>query len=137
MVISVNFVREYKPEWNGNKDDPNPIIVMHKAPTMELADQLIPKPTIVMKTGKDGVDGGEMEVTIDNRKFVRAMVTSIRNLSVEFTDVQGVPVKRIITSAEELMAPGVPSELQGLVDELGTYFQKLLSKKDLSEKNSE
>jgi len=139
MVISINPVKEFIPEWNGNKDMPENerIRVFHKAPTMELVDKLIPKPTIVMKTGNNGVEGGEMEIVVDNRKFVREMITSIRNLTVDVPDNNGGRTTKLILTAEELLAPSIPAVLFGLVDEIGAHLQKVLSQREVNEKNSE
>lgn len=135
MVVKVSTQREYIPEWNNNKNDPNPIRVIHKAPDITLRELLIPKPTIVMKTGQDGVEGGEMEVVIDHSKVVKAMTISIQNLTIEMTDENGVPTPRVIINADELMAKGVPAAFYGLVEELGNYYQKILQQREVNEKN--
>ncbi len=135
MIIPVTLSGKYIPEWNGNRDDANPIEVKHRLPTMELVEELIPKPVIVMKTGSDGIEGGEMEMTIDPKKFVKRMVLGIKNLTVTVTDDDGKTVEKVITSADDLYASGVPAVLNGLAEELGTYFQKILSQRAVDTKN--
>lgn len=137
MVISVSNQREYIPNWNNNKSDPNPIVVVHKVADITMREQLIPKPTIVMKTGQDGMEGGEMEVTIDHTRLVKAMVLNIKNLTIAVPDAQGVTTNRLILTADELLSPGIPASLYGLVEELGNYFQKILQQREVNEKNSE
>lgn len=131
MIISVKTKNEYVPEWNGNKDDESPITIEHLTPTMALYEALIPKPTMKMNLDKDGrMEGGETEVTIDNRKIVVRMVTGIKNLTL---NVDGKPIA--VTSGSDLFGPAVPSEISGLVDEIGAYLQGLLSKKAFDAKN--
>jgi flagellar basal-body rod protein FlgG len=42
---------------------------------------------------------------------------------------------KVITSADDLYASGVPAVLNGLAEELGTYFQKILSQRAVDTKN--
>lgn len=135
MVIPVTLTGKYIPEWNGNKDASDPIVVKHKLPTMELVEELIPKPVIKMHTGSEGVEGGEMEMVIDPRKFVKKMVNSISGLTIEITKDDGSVTTKVITSAEDLYSPGVPAILSGLSEELGSYFQKILSQRVVDSKN--
>jgi hypothetical protein len=131
MTISVNTKTEYTPEWNDNRDDASPVIVEHLTPTMALYNELIQPPTIKMKITTDGkMDGGETDLILDNKKIVRKMVTKIRNLTVE---IDGKPIN--VTSGSDLFGPGMPPVIAGLVDELGTYLQGLLSDRSVNAKN--
>lgn len=125
MILEVSNSLEFTPEWNGNRTDDNPIKVFHKAPTMALYEQLIPKPKLEMQLGKTGeMEGATSTVSIDNKKIVRAMVTSISNLEFKI-DGKSFSIK----SADELFGD-VPAFISSLVDEIGVYLQGLLSSKD-------
>lgn len=133
MVINLEVSRKFVPEWNGNKSLPagEQIEVTHKAPTLALVNRLIPKPSLKMIMGREGqMEGGESEIIMDNTKIVREMVTEIRNLTL---NVDGK--SRKIVSAADLFAEDVPAVLSGLVDELGSYLQGVLNKKEVDAKN--
>jgi hypothetical protein len=131
MVISVATKKEFTPEWNDNKKENNPIVVVHRAPTMALYEQLIPKPTIKMKIGNDGsANGGETEIEIDTKALVKAMLLELKNCDLE---IDGKPMS--IKNTEDLYGPSAPAILSGLVNEIGSYFQKILSERDVEAKN--
>jgi hypothetical protein len=133
MVLQFTSEREYVPKWNNNKGDVSPIVVRHKAPSVSLFNSLIPKPTVKFLTGKDGdADGGEMEVTIDNTKVVRGMVTEIQNFEL-VNEATGNKFK--VEKAGDLFGENVPPMVTGLIDELGEYFTILLRTKVVDEKN--
>jgi hypothetical protein len=130
MKISVTREREYVPDWENNKDDPNPIVITHKAASAALSAKLIPK-AVLRVTGSKGVEQAwETEITVDNEKLCRAMIIDIKNL--EF-DVDGKVFT--VRNADGLFGEDVPAGLTGLVDEIGQYFQGLLSEKVVDTKN--
>lgn len=130
MVINVSLKKEYIPTWNDNQTSDKPVKVYHKAPTMALKDKLIPKPKIKMVVDGDGAKGGETEMVVDNSGLVLEMVTSIENLEV-YVDGKNIP----ITTAKELYGDNAPTELSGLADELGKYFQEILTNREINTKN--
>lgn len=131
MKITYNTTTEYVPNWLENKSADAPIVIHHKTPTMKLHNELLVKPVLVIEFGKDmDMDGGRTETTIDNNKLFRAMVTKIENLTIE---VDGK--ERAFKTVDDVFAEDAPSILAGLVDEVGQYLQKLLTKKDVDAKN--
>jgi len=122
MNISISLQREFVPEWNNNKESEDPIVVVYKAPTMNLRQQLIPNPKIVLKISPDGkAEGGETTIEVDNRKIIYGMLEEIKNLTLT---VDGK--EKEIRTANDLYSG--PAFLGGLVDEIGAFFQKELSK---------
>lgn len=131
MVVTVARQTEYIPEWNSNKTDEKPIVIVHKAPTTVLSEMLIPKPVFKMKMGNDGNGSvSETEFTVDYKKIVKEMVIEIKNLTI---DVDGKPL--VITNVTDLFSPSTPSCINGLVDDVGLYLQTLLSAKEAKTKN--
>jgi hypothetical protein len=127
MILEIDDVLEFTPEWNENKASDNPIVVKYKNPTMIMYEKLIPKPQLTLRVDKDGnSQGGESTVIIDNKAIALAMVTSISNL--EINDKRN-DKKYGIRTVEELYGSGAPSALSGLADEIGAYLQKILVKK--------
>jgi hypothetical protein len=131
MVINVSLKKEYIPEWNGNRDSNDQIVVIHRAPTMSLYDELIPKPTIKMKVGKDGAEGGETELTVDTSNLVRKMIVDIKGLII---DIEGKN-QIVIKTGNDLFSTDAPAMLAGLTDELGRYFQEILISRKVDTKN--
>lgn len=130
MVISFKRENEFVPEWNKNKDEDKPIKVLYREPTMALKEKLIDKPKIeVTYNEKMESDGGKSVVVVDNTNIVKKMVTKIENLEI---DVDGK--KRQLTTADDLFGD-VPSELSGLVDEIGNYLQGVLLAREVDTKN--
>jgi hypothetical protein len=130
MIISVSQKKEYIPEWNGNRTEDKPIRVIHRAPTMSLYEELIPKPRIKMKIDKEGAQEGETELVIDNTAIVKKMVTEIVDCEL---DVDGKRV--VIASADDLYGTNAPAILSGFVEELGKYFQGILADRSVNTKN--
>ena len=54
MVIEIDDVLEFKPEWRGNRESDMPITVKFKAPTMAMYEKLIPKPKLKLNISKEG-----------------------------------------------------------------------------------
>jgi|WetSurMetagenome_2_1015567.scaffolds.fasta_scaffold278636_2 hypothetical protein len=135
MVLEVNDVCEYTPEWNGNKSQDDPILIKYKNPTMQLYKNLVPQPQLVLKVGADGkADGGETTVTINNEKIVGDMISSIENLNIKLKNGTIIPVK----TGKELYGADVPQIVSGLIDEVGSYLQGILTRKAaVDAKNSE
>ena len=126
MLISVSNKTEYTPEWNDNLKTPDPIVVVHRVPTMGLRERLIPRPKLKLMVSADGKsEGGETEVEIDNKKIIQSMLVEIKNLAYTSEDGKEIRVK----SADDLFGNTTPSALSGLADELGTYFQKILNER--------
>jgi hypothetical protein len=133
MVLQFTSEREFTPKWNNNEAEDNPIVVRHKAPSVALFNQLIPKPVLKFVTGKDGeAEGSEVEMTIDNTKVVRQMVTEIRNFEL-IDSTTGNKIK--IEKAGDLFGENVPPAVNGLIDEIGQHLTLLLQKKAFDEKN--
>lgn len=131
MVIDYALENTFVPEWNGNKDDANPITVTYKNPTIPLYNKLIPKPRLKMMMDAEGkMDGGEAEVVVDNVEIVRTMVTGIRNLTLK----QGKEEVAIDT-ATKLLGENAPSFLSGLIDEIGAKLREVLQEKRVDAKN--
>jgi hypothetical protein len=130
MVISVSLKKEYIPTWMDNGKSDKPIRVLHKAPTMALYEELIPKPRIRVKVGAEGAEGGETELVVDNTAIVKKMVNEIIDCEL---DVDGKKV--LITSADDLFGASAPAMLSGLAEELGRYFQKILADRSGDTKN--
>ena len=131
MIIDVSTVKEYIPSWNNNKTSDSPIIVKHKAPSMALYGQLVPRPSIKLSIDAEGKSsGGETEMTLDYTKIVKEMVLTIENLEL---NIDGKTMR--LCNSGDLFGGSTPSMISGLVDELGAHFQMLLSKKDVDEKN--
>jgi hypothetical protein len=136
MILEIDDVLEFTPEWNGNEKSDNPIVVKYKNPTMVMYEKLMPKPKLVLKIDADGKSqGGESAVTIDNKAIVMELVTTISNLEIN-NKQEGK--KFSIRTAAELYGSGAPAMLSGLADEIGVYLQKVLAKKaGVEAKNSE
>ncbi len=130
MVLNLVLENEYVPEWNNNKKDANPIVVVYKTPTVALYNQLVPKPKITMSIGGESVSTGTTEVVLDNSAIVQAMVTEIKNLDLK---VNGVAVS--IKTGRDLFGANVPAGLSGLIDEIGVHLQGLLVDKGVNAKN--
>jgi hypothetical protein len=135
MILEINEVCEFIPDWNENKKNADQIKVKYKNPTMPMYDKLIPKPQMVLKVGPDGkASGGETAVTIDNKAILLEMVTSIENLSFKVGSGEVVSIK----TGKDLYGSAVPAVISGLVDEIGAFLQGVLSKKAVVDaKNSE
>lgn len=129
MVLNLILENEFVPEWNENKKDTNPIVIVFKTPTVALFNQLVPKPKIQMAVGVDAVQGGTTEITLDNGAIVQAMVTEIKNLELK---VNGTAVA--IKNGKDLFGGQVPAGLQGLIDEIGVHLQGLLVDKGVNTK---
>jgi hypothetical protein len=132
MKISVDTKREFIPEWHDNKlaDESQRIVIEHRAPSMTLVEDLIPKPTLKMTGHGDVTDGWETTSTMDSKKLIRGMLLKIRNLTL---DVDGKDMP--IVGYEDLYSPATPSIVAGLVDEIAMYFQKILSERKTDVKN--
>jgi len=125
MIVQVMNKSEFIPEWNENKKENDPIVVVHKVPTMALREQLIPKPRLKLVVGADGKsEGGETTIEVDNRNLIQSMLISIKGLSV---NIDGKEVE--IKTAGDLFGKETPSILSGLVDEIGSYFQSVLNER--------
>lgn len=124
MVIEIDDVLEYTPEWRGNRDADKPIVVKYKAPTMAMYEKLIPKPKLKLNISAAGdPEGGETEVVIDNTKIIKEMVTGIFNLDIKTADKE-----YSIKTADELFGTA-PVAISGLVDEIGAHLQGILAVK--------
>lgn len=131
MKITYNTTTEFVPKWMDNKDSEKPIVIHHKTPTMKLYNELLVKPVLVIEFDKNmEQDGGRTETTIDNTKLVRNMVTKIENLVIE---VDGKD--QTFKTVDDIFAEDAPAILSGLVDEIGAHLQKLLTRKDVDQKN--
>lgn len=125
MMITLTSKTEYVPEWRENKKDPNPIVVEHKVPTMALKDRLIPKAKLKVIVSPDGKsEGGESEIVVDNSNIVNGMITGFKNFTIN-VDGKEIQIKKV----EDITGKDAPAIFGELVDELGTYFQKLLNEK--------
>lgn len=130
MVIQISTQTEYVPEWHGNKESTKPIVVKHKTPSMNLYEELIAKPTLKVLIKDGETTGGETEVTVDNASFFKRMVNEIENFELE---VDGKKVT--IEKASDCFGPSIPAVVSGFIDEVGSYLNGLLAKKDFDAKN--
>lgn len=135
MEVSVALTKEWKPEWRNNREDNNPIVVVHKAPTMALKERLIPKPKIKYIIRDDQSSGGETEIEVDNKHIIEEMLLEIRNCTIKITDEDGEVEILEIKSAKDLFSPKAPAMISGLADEIGVYFQRLLQGQGADSKN--
>lgn len=74
MNISIVRDEEFTPEWNGNRDDSEPIVVDIQALTSEQR-----MAAMTVGTNPDGT----LDIRIDHAKFFRYGAKSIRNLNVD------------------------------------------------------
>lgn len=126
MILSLEKFEPFVPKWNNNEAEEKPIKVFYKNPTMPMYERLIPKPSITVKIDAEGnSQGGESKITVDNKAIVLDMVERIENF--EYPVEGGKTIA--ITSAKDLFAPTVPAMVSGLIDEIGSYLQVILSKK--------
>lgn len=125
MEIKINTVEEYIPEWNDNRSEEKPMKVIHRIPTWKLRSNLLPNPKITMKISPNGeAQGGETIVEMNNEKVIRGMTKSF----VDFTlNVNGNIYE--IKTVEDLFNESTPTIIGGLVDELGSYYQRILSQR--------
>jgi hypothetical protein len=126
MLLSLEMFEPFVPKWNGNESEDKPIKIHYKNPSMPLYEKLIPRPELLVKISPDGISqGGESKMVIDNKAIVLEMVEKIENLEVP----TAAGTVRQITKPNQLYEDGVPSYVSGLVDEIGSYLQGILSKK--------
>ena len=131
MVISVSLKKEYVPTWMNNNESEKPFKVLHRAPTMGLYEELIPKPKIKMRVDKDGANGGETEMTVDTTNIVKRMVIEIVDLTLNLDDGSQMVIKNV----DDLFGKDAPAMLSGLTEELGRYLQELLTTRGVNSKN--
>jgi hypothetical protein len=137
MIVKLQSKLEFIPSWNENLSlpDAEQIKIIHKAPTMELYNRLIPKPSLKLSMNEKGeMDGGETEVSVDNSRLVREMVTDVRNLAFELEGAHETK-KVVILKGNDFFTGNAPAEVSGLVDEIGSYLQSVLTKKVVDAKN--
>lgn len=132
MKVTVNTAlnRVFTPEWNGNKELPpgEQVTVSYKAPTIAMKERLFERKFDFTKsTSGDGMDAG-MSVIVDRKKVINELTTAINGLVV---DVDGKDIK--IATTAQLFEAGV--ELDGLVEELYTFYNDLINQKGVEEKN--
>jgi hypothetical protein len=133
MIFSTSTKTEFVPKWYNNQSEPesDQIVIEHLAPSANLKDRLIPKPDLKWTFDAKGeASGGETTMSIDNKRIVMAMVTKVRNLTVE---VNGKKFE--VKDANDLYGQGMPVEVSELTDEIGNYLQGLLSKSGVNTKN--
>lgn len=122
--------KEYVPEWNGNRKEGTPIVVEHRVPTMALRQELIPRPVVKIVGSVDGESKGfESETPIDTQRMVERMTLKIHNFTIVETDEEtGKEESRIvIKEGKDLYGTSAPTQVGGLADELGRYYQRLLT----------
>lgn len=126
MVISVSMKREFVPKFNGNDKAPvaDQVRVEHRAPMLGMKEKLFPK---VYQFDQSGEVTGTFE--LDRVKVIKEFVLEIKNLYYK-SDETDTNVR--IRTADDLFK--APTDFDGLVDELYSYFQDLLNKK-VEEKN--
>jgi hypothetical protein len=64
------------------------------------------------------------------------MTTGIRNLTIRKRHSNGTEKTIEIRTVEDLFSDSAPATLGGLIDEMGTYYQKILQQ-ETNTKNSE
>jgi hypothetical protein len=132
MIVDINLENEFIPEWNNNKKEDQPIKVIYRTPSMSHVERLIPKPSYLLKTDAEGrSQGAEVELTVDTKKMILALVIDIQNL--EITNTSGTKTK--IKNPQDLYTEQAPACLSGLADEIGVFLQGKLSAKVDETKN--
>ena len=131
MRIATTKTTVYTPEWARNKESADPVRVHYRTPTLDDRRKLIPQPRLDFQISPDGKPaGGRVELSVDVRAFVEALVEKIEGLEVE--DEAG-NVRQIKTAGDLLRGPAT---LAGLVDELGQELQRATTGKTEDEKKS-
>ena len=131
MVIKITTKTEFIPTWNENDKSDNPIVIEHLTPTLALYNELIKAPVFTVKVDpKTGENVPETEISFDYTKFVKKMVTKVKNLTIEIDDK---PMK--VESASDLFGPAMPAVISELVREIGTYLQGILANQEIDSKN--
>jgi hypothetical protein len=124
MEITILTESVYIPEWNGNRNDSNPIRVNYKTPTMALKTKLFSRPKLKAILTKEGeFSSAETESEVDNKRINEAMITSIDNCIINFNNN-----KIEIKNAKDLYGD-VPPQVSELADECGVFFQSILNRK--------
>jgi len=139
MVLSVSAVREFIPEFNGNKDLPSSeqIRITHDAPTMAIKEKVMPR---AFDFDKDGEVSTHVE--IDRKRIFKAF--NVKLINVAYTK----DVSADVGSAARIAGDGkaivkvqtpedlfnAPVEFDPLIDETYQYLQNLLNTK-VDEKN--
>jgi len=137
MKLTVSTQTKWIPKWRGNDESDDPIVFIHRTPTMALREELVPKPRIKFNISSDGESaGGESEIVVDTTKIIERMVVRIENFDIEITDSETGKNSIVhITKGSDLFGERIPSLIQELVNEAGTYFQNLLNRKEDDSKN--
>jgi len=131
MVLTIATKREFIPKFNGNDKAPaaEQIKILHKAATIEIKEKLYPR---TFSYGADGHVTGTMSV--DRKAMLSAFIldSGLINIGYQLDDQKDHVIK--VKSVDDLFS--APTEYDGLIDEIYTYFQGLLNAK-VNEKNSE
>jgi hypothetical protein len=128
MIVDINLENEFIPEWNNNKKDSQPIKIIYRTPSMSHVERLVPRPSYLLKTDADGKSqGAEVELTMDTKKMILALVSDIQNLEVKNTSGSLIKIK----NPQDLYTETAPAYLSQLCDEIGVFLQgKLAAKVD-------
>ena len=98
MRIATTKTTTYTPEWNGNRNAPDPVRVTYRTPTLDDRRKLVPQPRLDFQISPDGKPaGGVVALSVDVRAFVETLVEKIDGLEVE--DDAG-NVRQIKTAAD-------------------------------------
>ena len=140
MVLSISTVREFIPEFNGNKElsSSEQIRITHNAPTMAIKEKVMPRAFDFDKDGRVST-----HVEIDRKKIFKAFDVKLINAGYEKpvnADVKSGSVKVVgddrviikVQTPEDLF--NAPVEFDPLIDEIYNYLQELLQTK-VNEKN--
>jgi hypothetical protein len=130
MEYTVVRKKSFVPEWNGNRKEATPIVVEHRVPTMALRQELIPRPVVKIVGDVNGESSGfESETPSDTQKMVERMTLGIHNFVITEVDEEtGKEESRIeIKTGKDLYSNVAPPQVGEFADELGRYYQKLLT----------
>lgn len=132
MNVTYNKRRTFFPVYRGNRELPQSeqIEVSYEAVSAAKKEAIMPRSKFRYKTDPSGkVEGGEAEITLDNRALITGMRPTIKNFS--YSDGSGDSVH--IKNGEDLFS--APAEVaDDMIDELSDHFRKEL-RREHNEKN--
>lgn len=102
MKIKVKKTDTFIPEWNGNREEKDPIKIVHRFLTAGERDDYVGIEPVTLKDGEP-----EITVRQDNPGMTKRMITRIENLEVEV----GTDTVRVDDAGKLYSTPGIPSEL--------------------------
>jgi len=133
MIKTISKEKTYIPKFDGNRDLPSneQIAVTYKAPTIELKNKIVSRPTAVGEFDDEGRSRGmKIEFKVDDEAYLRNMIISISGA--HYREEGDDEVKNIRSAADLLKAPIC---FEPLITELVEHLRKELTAKAVDEKN--